>query len=248
MAYLESGPADGWTLARDVLGLARAPRALADRVTAVLLEADPRVTRTADGRWALAPEVETPALDACRFAVVDVETTGSSLRHGDRIIEIAVATVAGGEVRLGFQSLVNPEIPIAPFVTCLTGITAELLRRAPRFHAIADDVLASLQGAVFVAHNVRFDWAFLAAELQRARALRLEGPRLCTVRLARRLLPLLERRDLDTVARHLGVAIAGRHRAGGDALAAARILMVLLDRARERGAARLADLGRVKGA
>ncbi len=248
VAYLEAGPADSLSLARDVLGLPRARRAMAERLAAALVGADPRVTRIADGRWSLAPEAGSPALEACRFAVVDVETTGTRPRHGDRITEIAVARLECGAVTLAYERLVNPDVPIAPFITSLSGISDDLVRDAPRFDAVADGLLDALSGAVFVAHHVRFDWTFVSVELQRARFLLLQGPRLCTVRLARRLLPALPARNLDAVAQHFGIEIGRRHRAADDALATARILARLLGIAHERGAVTLADLGQVRNA
>jgi DNA polymerase-3 subunit epsilon len=245
LGFLESGPAASLTIVRDVLGIAEANRHTADRVAAALLGADPRFARTIDGRWTLVPSPSappSPALDACRFAVVDVETTGCRAFKGDRVIEIAVVTLDAGEAHLVFQALVNPGIPIPPFVASLTGIDGTMVRDAPAFDAIADGLLAALTGTVFVAHNARFDWAFVAAEVRRTRGLVLQGPRVCTLRLARRLLPDLPRRNLDAVSFHFGIEIEGRHRAVGDAVAAAKCLARLLKLAKEWGAVRLADL------
>lgn len=233
---------------RDVLGIAQANRHTADRIATALLAADPRFARTTDGRWILVTSVaSSPALESCRFAVVDVETTGTRARRGDRIIEIAVVAPRGvapgsAEPQVLFQSLVNPGFPIPPFVGNLTGITDGLLREAPPFDAVADGVLDALRGTVFVAHNARFDWAFVSAEVERTRGLILQGPRVCTMRLARRLLPDLPRRNLDTVSYHFGITIEGRHRAVGDAVAAARVLHRLVGIAKELGAVTLADL------
>jgi len=244
-AYLEAGPASSVALVRDVLGLGATPRALAARIAHALVGDDPRVAQTPEGRWVLAQtanDASSPALDACRFAVVDVETTGTSARAGGRIVEIAVVVLEANAPRVAFHSLVNPGVPLPPFVTRLTGISDAAVRGAPRFEEIADAVLASLAGSVFVAHSVRFDWGFVAAELERTRGLVLQGPRVCTVRLARRLLPPLDRRNLDTVADFLGITIEGRHRATGDAVATARIFGRMLAIARERGALTMADL------
>jgi DNA polymerase-3 subunit epsilon len=228
---------------RDVLGIAQANRHTADRIAAALLAPDPRFTRTTDGRWTLVTAVaSSPALDMCRFAVVDVETTGTRARRGDRVIEIAVVTLDGAEPRLVFHSLVNPGIPIPAFVASLTGISDALVREAPPFGVVADGLLDALRGTVFVAHNARFDWAFVSAEVARARGLVLQGPRVCTMRLARRLLPDLPRRNLDTVSYHFGITIEGRHRAVGDAVAAAKCLARLVSIAKEQGAVSLADL------
>ncbi len=224
-----------------MLGIAQANRHTADRIAQTLLAADPRFGRTTDGRWALAsqPATESPALDACRFAVVDVETTGVRAFRGDRIIEIAVVMLDG---TVAFHSLVNPGMPVPMFVQGLTGIAPQMLRSAPPFDAIVDDLLHVFSGCVFVAHNARFDWAFVSTEIERARGLLLQGPRVCTVRLARRLLPDLPRRNLDAVSYHFGIEIEGRHRAVGDAVAAAKCLGRMLRLAKEEGAVSLADL------
>ena len=232
---------------RDVLGIAQANRHTADRIAVALLGPDPRFTRTTDGRWMLvSTPVESPTLEACRWAVVDVETTGVRARRGDRIIEIAVVTLDGSEPRVVFHSLVNPGLPIPPFVASLTGITEAMLKEAPPFNAVVDALLHSFRDCVFVAHNARFDWAFVSAEVERARGLLLQGPRVCTMRLARRLLPDLPRRNLDTVSDHFGITIEGRHRAVGDAVAAAKCLHRLVGLAKEQGAVTLADLTPVR--
>jgi DNA polymerase-3 subunit epsilon len=171
--------------------------------------------------------------------VVDVETTGVRAFRGDRIMEIAVVRLDG---TVAFHSLINPGIPIPEFVAGLTGIDARMIRNAPPFEAIVDSLLAALEGSVFVAHNARFDWAFVSTEIERARGLLLQGPRVCTVRLARKLLPDLQRRNLDTVSYHFGIEIEGRHRAAPDAIAAAKCLGRLLRMARHNGAVTLADL------
>jgi DNA polymerase-3 subunit epsilon len=153
-----------------------------------------------------------------------------------------VVVVSGGKVEVAFDSLVNPERYIPASITSVTGITNEMVARAPRFAEVSDAVLAALSGRIFVAHNARFDWNFVSAEVERARGLILQGPQLCTVRLARRLLPDLPRRNLDTVSDHFGITIEGRHRAVGDAVAAARVLHRLVGLAKEQGALTLADL------
>jgi len=226
---------------RDVLGIAQANRHTADRIAAALLAPDPRFGRTMDGRWTLAtPPIEaSPVLDACRWAVVDVETTGVRAFRGDRIMEIAVVMLDG---TVAFHSLVNPGMPIPQFIAGLTGIDARMVRHAPPFEAIVDQLLTALEGCVFVAHNARFDWAFVSTEVERATGLLLQGPRVCTVRLARKLLPDLPRRNLDTVSHHFGIEIEGRHRATPDAVAAAKCLGRLLKLAEHNGARSLNDL------
>ncbi len=138
---------------RDVLGIAQANRHTADRIAAALLAPDPRFGRTTDGRWtvATAPCSASPVLESCRWAVVDVETTGVRAFSGDRIMEIAVVMLDG---TVAFHSLVNPGIPIPQFVAGLTGIDAKMVRAAPTFDAIVDRLLAALDGCVFVAHSI----------------------------------------------------------------------------------------------
>ena len=245
------GPAASLAIVRDVLGIAQANRHTADRIAVALLGPDPRFARTTDGRWTLvAPVAASPTLESCRWAVVDVETTGTRARRGDRIIEIAVvgsprgAAPGSADPQVLFHTLVNPGFPISPFVGSLTGITDGMLREAPPFDAVVDGLLDALRDTVFVAHNARFDWAFVSAEVERARGLTLQGPRVCTMRLARRLLPDLPRRNLDTVSYHFGITIEGRHRAVGDAVAAAKCLHRLVGLAKERGAMTLSDLAR----
>jgi DNA polymerase-3 subunit epsilon len=232
-------------IVRDVLGIVQANRHTADRIAQTLLAADPRFGRTADGRWMLTAVAPTasPTLDSCRFAIVDVETTGVRAFRGDRIIEIAVVMLDG---TIAFHSLVNPGIPVPMFVQGLTGIAPHMVHRAPPFEGIVDDLLRVFEGCVFVAHNARFDWAFVSTEIERARGLLLQGPRVCTVRLARKLLPDLPRRNLDAVSFHFGIEIEGRHRAVGDAVAAAKCLRRLLRLAKEEGAVCLADLENVR--
>lgn len=243
LRHLGDGPAGSLTLAREVLGLERASRAVAERVLVALLGGHPRVGRLGDGRWMLAARPEAaPRLDGVTYAVVDVETTGSRAGRGDRITEIAVVTLTDGEIATAFETLVNPGRPIPPAVTTVTRITAAMVRDQPRFEEVADEVVAALAGRVFVGHNVRFDWHFVSAEVGRARDLALDGPRVCTRLLARRLIPGLRSRSLDSVAAYFGVEITARHRAGGDARATARILRRLLALAADQGAVTLDDL------
>jgi DNA polymerase III epsilon subunit family exonuclease len=226
-----------------VLGLLGAPAAICDRVAIALLGADPRVRQLGDGRWGLVPEAQgSPLLDDCAFAVVDVETTGVRSGYGDRITEIAVAVVHGERREIVFETLVNPERPIPRAVCAITNITNEMVRHAPRFSEVAERLLAALAGRVFVAHNARFDWNFVSAELHRSRDLTLDGTRCCTVRLARRLVRGVRSCGLDNLCRFFGFHNEARHRAGGDALVTAELLCRLLLLAREEGARTLQDL------
>ena len=243
MAQLRVGPRTPLTLCHEVLGLLGAPAAICDRVAIALLGADPRVRQLEDGRWGLVPEAQgSPLLDDCAFAVVDVETTGVRAGYGDRITEIAVVVVHGERREIVFESLVNPERPIPRAICTITNITNEMVRHAPRFSDVAERLLAALAGRVFVAHNARFDWNFVSAELRRSRELTLDGTRFCTVRLARRLVKGVRSCGLDNLCRFFGFHNEARHRAGGDALVTAELLCRLLSLAREEGARTLQDL------
>lgn len=176
--------------------------------------------------------VELKELRDLPFAVVDVEATGSRVNGGDRVVEIGVVHVRGDVSQTALDTLVNPQRPVTPFVTRLTGLTWAHLHEAPTFADIAEHVRAALDGRVFVAHNSRFDWRFLSAEFRRITGRGLSGPHLCTVKLARKVLTHLPRRNLDALAWHYDVPINGRHRAGGDARATAQILVRMLSDAR----------------
>ena len=237
LVYLSDGPRPPLDIAREVLGLARANRVVAERLALALLGADPRFAFDEQGRWAVRPEPPLGHLAPADlpYAVVDVETTGMRARGGDRVTEVAVVHVDGGRTTVAFESLVNPGIPIPSFITRLTGIGDDTVADAPYFEEVADRVQAALTGRVFVAHNARFDLAFVRAELERASDVPFRPPVLDTVHLARVLVPELPRRNLDTVLHWFGITTDRRHRAAGDALATAEVLRRLLVRAAERG-------------
>ena len=184
---------------------------------------------------------------AVEFIVVDVETTGTGAIRGDRVTEVAAVHVRGGVVTPVFSSLINPGRPIPWFITNLTGIDDAMVRDAPAFADIAAELAAHLADRVFVAHNAAFDWTFLNAEFSRVATGTFETlvpARLCTVRLARRLLRHLPRRNLDAVCAHYGIGNDGRHRAAGDAHATARVLVKLLADADRAGMWSLESLTR----
>jgi DNA polymerase-3 subunit epsilon len=230
-------------LAREVLGL-KGNAGAASAAVFALLGTDPRFEVDGSGWWTLVGEAPAVAdeLDALQYAVVDVETTGGSPDRGHRITEIAVVEVRDGIISEDFQTLVNPGRSIPPRISELTGITEDMVAGAPFFDEIAEDLFEWLEGRVFVAHNASFDWRFVHHELTGTLGYAPSGPRLCTVQLARRLAPQLARRDLDSLAAHFGVPIHSRHRAYGDALATARVLLRLLDEATAQGVRDLTSL------
>lgn len=231
---LAEGPVHTLALARDVLCLEGHPGAASSAVFA-LLGTDPRFVVDAGGLWSLRGSAPGEPLENLRFGVVDVETTGGRAGGGDRITEIAIVEVHGGAVVDEYSTLVNPGRTIPPMVRRLTGIDGAMVASAPFFEHVAPEVAARLDGRVFVAHNAGFDLSFVRYELHQALGEADLGAPLCTVRLARGLLPRLRRRNLDALARHFGIGNHARHRAHGDALATARILIRLLDEAAQQG-------------
>lgn len=240
---LAAGPTHTLDLAREVLGLVGHDGA-ASAAVFQLLGTDPRFVVDGKGMWSLdaTPGPFGAPLSEVAFAVVDVETTGRASWGGHRIIEIAIVEVRGGAIVDEFQTLVNPGQGIPAAITALTGIRPDMVQRAPYFEHVAGEVEERLAGRAFVAHNAAFDWSFVASELVRTLGDAPRLPKLCTVRMCRRLVPQLRYRNLDVVSRHFGIEIHDRHRAYGDALATARVLLRLLDEASGRGIEDLATL------
>ena len=148
------------------------------------------------------------------YVMLDLETTGGNAVH-DRITEIAAVRVEDGVQVERWSTLVNPGVRIPPFIQNLTGISDAMVEDAPSFEAVAGKLLALLDGAVFVAHNVRFDHGFVVNELQRLDR-RLKAKTLCTVRLSRKLYPQHKSHGLDAIMQRHGLQTLARHRAMGD--------------------------------
>jgi len=209
-----------------------------------------RALRRYGAGWALPGDggSTTDRLRTLEYVVVDVETTGGSHRHGHRITEVAAVRLRGDGARIDeYTTLINPRRPIPPFITSLTRITWDMVARAPHFEDIADELRRFLAGAVFVAHNASFDWRFLSHELRRVDGLPLRGRVLCTVRLARRVVPEIRYRSLDALQYFFGIENEARHRAWGDARATALIFRRLLDRVEERDIERWEQLDALLG-
>jgi DNA polymerase III epsilon subunit family exonuclease len=175
------------------------------------------------------------ALDTVEYVVVDVETTGGAHIRGHRMTEIAIVRLdANGRKTHEYSTLINPERLIPYEITKLTRIDQHMVEGAPRFEDVAHDIRHLLDGRVFVAHNAAFDWGFVNAELIRTTGRPLLGKRLCTVRLARKVVPEIRRRSLDALSYFFDVHNEARHRAYGDARATAHIFRRLLDRVWDR--------------
>ena len=177
-----------------------------------------------------------------RYAVVDLETTGGQAAR-DRVIEVAIVLHDGHEVLKTFSSLVDPECYIPYGITQLTGITQEMVQGQPKFHELARQIVEMTEGAIFVAHNVRFDYSFLREEFSRL-GYTFSRKLLCTVRLGRKAFPGLPSYSLGRLAASLGIPINGRHRALGDAEATAELLRrILASEENEKEADQMINLG-----
>ncbi|HEX7042614.1 MAG TPA: exonuclease domain-containing protein [Patescibacteria group bacterium] len=150
-----------------------------------------------------------------KLAFIDTETTGLSVRH-DRIIEIGIVRVEDGKIVAKYKSLINPQMHISPFITNLTNITPEELENAPTFYQIKNDIYEMLNGAVFVAHNVRFDYGFLKSEFSRVE-MNFSLRHFCTAKLSRSLFPIHKHHNLDSIIDRFGLKVKNRHRAYDDA-------------------------------
>ncbi|HEY6144079.1 MAG TPA: exonuclease domain-containing protein [Flavobacterium sp.] len=162
------------------------------------------------------------------YAILDIETTGGQFNE-EGITEIAIYKYDGHEIVDQFISLVNPEIPIQPFVVKLTGINNAMLRSAPKFFEIAKRIIEMTNDCVLVAHNADFDYRILRTEFRRL-GYDFNVKTLCTVELSKRLLPEQPSHSLGKLVRALGIPMADRHRASGDAMATVKLFKMLLDK------------------
>ena len=162
------------------------------------------------------------------YAILDIETTGGQFNE-EGITEIAIYKFDGHEIVDQFISLVNPEIPIQPFVVKLTGINNAMLRSAPKFFEVAKRIIEMTNDCVLVAHNADFDYRILRTEFRRL-GYDFNIKTLCTVELSKRLLPEQTSHSLGKLVRALGIPMADRHRASGDAMATVKLFKMLLDK------------------
>jgi DNA polymerase-3 subunit epsilon len=235
------GPVPAEEAARVVLKLGAAiPVGLARSLLVDAVEADARLRFAGDLVALAGSPGDSVPLEHATFCVFDLETTG--LRPGvARPCEVGAVRVRGLELGERFQSLANPGARLQPGVSALTGLRDEQLRRAPPVTAVIHHFLAFAGDAVLVAHNARFDLAFLDSETMRMSGRRVAATVVDTVGLARR---LLGRRHANLAALSYLFATEARpcHRALPDAEATAEILVQLIGLAQERGACTVGDL------
>ena len=160
------------------------------------------------------------------YAILDIETTGGQFNE-EGITEIAVYKFDGHQIVDQFISLVNPEIPIQPFVVRLTGINNEMLRNAPKFFEVARQIVEITSDCILVAHNAKFDYRILRTEFRRL-GFSFERESLCTVELSQKLIPGQRSYSLGKLVKALGIPLSSRHRASGDAQATVKLFKMLL--------------------
>ena len=160
------------------------------------------------------------------YAIIDVETTGGVARH-ERITEIAIVLHDGKAVVDTFSTLINPERSIPWSITQITGITDAMVADAPKFFEVAKQIVEMTEGAVFVAHNVSFDYSFVREEFARL-GFTFSRKQLCTVRLSRKVFPGLPSYSLSNLKRHFNIEAERSHRALDDTLATVKIFEMIL--------------------
>jgi len=166
-------------------------------------------------------------LNEAQFAVLDFETTGTSSRFG-RAIEIGIAKMKNGKIIDTYSSLINPGCQIPYQITLLTGISNDDVLNAPYFEDIVDEVESFLDESILVAHNLPFDLSFLKAEFTRAGKDVNEFPKVCTLKLARKMYPSLPSKSLGNLVKHFKIKHVHAHRALGDATVTAKLLNKML--------------------
>jgi DNA polymerase III epsilon subunit family exonuclease len=241
------GSASASEIASLVLNLPEVDAELASLLVADLIKEDHRLRLTKDNRVELAcDDAERRLLSESDFVVVDLEATGAKTPPG-RIMEIGAYRIERGCVSAEFQTLVNPEAPIPPFISRLTGITEEMVRKAPVFSEIVTDWLEFAGDAVLVAHNSQFDVRVLNHEIGRVfPGRRMINAHLCTVKLSRSCVPGLANYQLSTLAEHFSIPHPNRHRAPADALATAELFIRMLKRLSEHGVRDIASARRFR--
>lgn len=244
----QGGRASATEVADAVLQLPELDAPLAATLVAELVREDwrLRVDDETNHIELLCEDDELRALAEADYVVFDVETTGPKTPPC-RIMEIGAYRVSGGRIVGEFQTLVNPRMPIPPFISQLTGITDWMVADAPVFGEVAPLWLDFAGGAVLVAHNAPFDVRFINHELSLVfPGRRMCNAYLCTVSLARRAVPELSSHRLHFLADHFAVHFPRRHRAGDDARATAEIFLLLLELLRRDGVRDIAGARRYK--
>lgn len=242
MLRMFGGSASAVKIADYVMNIRKPEPTLARALLKDICDRDPRLQITDDTIELVQNALDGRRLMETDFVVFDLETTGAKAPPC-RITEIGAFRVSRGIITEKFHTLVNPEIPIPPFITALTGISDSMVKDAPLFADVADELLEFLDDSILVAHNAPFDMHFLNHEISRIYGeYRLANPCLCTVQLSRKLLPHIENHKLKTVAEHYSISLVNHHRASDDARATAEIFVNLIEMLHDYGYHDLASI------
>ncbi|MES2655279.1 MAG: exonuclease domain-containing protein [Bacteroidota bacterium] len=165
------------------------------------------------------------------YAIVDIETTGGHA-SSNGITEICIFLHDGEKVTGQYLTLINPGMEIPRYIESFTGITNEMVAKAPAFSQVAETIFNYLNGPIFIAHNVNFDYSFIKYALGIC-GYELNSKKLCTVRLSRKIIPGYSSYSLGNLCGYLKIPISDRHRAQGDAEATVKLFELLLKRDNE---------------
>jgi DNA polymerase III epsilon subunit family exonuclease len=161
------------------------------------------------------------------FSVLDLETTGLYPYNGDRIVEIGIVRTKGGKIGDKYESMINPRIPIPEEVTKINHIDDSMVSDAPLIEDKIDEVLDFIKNSVIIGHNLTFDMSFLNYQLQKMQRDKIDLWLVDTLKVARNVLPDLERYSLAHITRELKVKNQDAHRALADCIATADIFSKL---------------------
>lgn len=173
-------------------------------------------------------------LDKLEYVILDIETTGLEPTQHE-ITEIGALKIKGHEVQSMFSSLIRPASPISSEITNITGIDDAMVKNAPSVKEVLPKFIDFVADSILIAHNAEFDLAFIKQNLKQISDKELNNSVICTVKLARYLLPNLKNHKLLTVAAHLGIPVENRHRAMGDAEATYQIWIKFIPLLKDKG-------------
>ena len=243
MLRMFGGRASAVKIVDYVMNIRKPEPSIARLLVKDLCDRDPRLQLVEDTLELVQNGIDARRLLETDFVVFDLGTTGAKAPPC-RVTEVGAFRVRNGKIAEKFHTLINPEMPIPAFITSLTGIDDDMVKDAPLFADVANDLLDFLGDSVLVAHNAPFDMRFINHEISLVYGeYRLANPCLCTVQLSRRLLPNIENHKLKTVAEHYSISLINHHRASDDAHATAEIFLNLLEMLAESG---VEDIGSIK--
>jgi DNA polymerase-3 subunit alpha (Gram-positive type) len=180
-------------------------------------------------------------LESLSYIIVDLETTGLD-PNSEEIIEIGAIKVEGKEVKDIFNKLVKPEKGVSDTITNITGITGEMLEHELPIKPVITQFSSFIGSSILIAHNSDFDVSFLRVNFKKWLNADINNPVVCTLLIARDILPNLDNHKLHTVAKYFGIEVANRHRAIGDAEVTYQIWLKLIDKLKGKNITTKKDL------